>query len=309
MFSPSHLLDIVPRIAEVLDEPMGDQSILPTYLLSRFTRQSVKVALGGDGSDELLMGYNAFRPLKVAWTLDRVPRVLRSATAGAARRAPTFVGGRHIKGIEFARRVDRTPLERLLSHLGSFKGEGRSVMSEATTATLPETVYGGLESTLINGGGHLGPADTTVFAYARGYLQEDILVKVDRASMANSLEVRAPFLDPNVVDLALSLPPNLRLRSFTGKYLLRRLMRGRIPAELIDRPKVGFGVPIDRWLRGPLQPLVREHLSPSRVAAAGYFDPQAVDGLVRQHASGEANRGNEIWLLLQFEMWRSRWLS
>jgi asparagine synthase (glutamine-hydrolysing) len=310
VMSQQRLLEIVPRIPEVLDEPMGDQSILPTYLLSEFTRRDVTVALGGDGSDELLMGYNSFRPLKAAWKLDWVPRPVRSAAAAAAKRSPNVVAGRHLRGVEFARRIEKTPLERLLSHLGSFKGDARGVLSGEARSALPPSVYSGVESSLVNGAsGGLGPADQTVFAYARGYLQEDILVKVDRASMASSLEVRTPFLDPNVVELAISAPPALRHRGLTGKYLLRRLMRGRIPSELIDRPKVGFGVPINAWLRGPLAPMLREHLSRDRIESGGYFHPSTVERLLDEHLSGTANRGNELWLLLQFEAWRDRWLS
>jgi len=311
IFSQDRVRDLVPRIAEILDEPMGDQSIFPTYLLSTFTQQHVKVALGGDGSDELLMGYNAYRPLKVAWTADAaMPRVVRRAAAATARRLPNRLGGVALRGVRFARRLDGKPSHRLLCHLGSFKGEARWVLSDSVRDQLPASIFGETDRVLLNGlSNGFGPADQTVIAYLRGYLQEDILVKVDRASMATSLEVRAPFLDPELIDFLLAVPPGLRLRGMTGKYLLRRLMRGRIPAEIISRPKIGFGVPLNLWLRESLAPLVREYLEPGRIAAAGFFDPLAVTRLVDEHLSCRGDRGHELWLLLQFELWRERWLT
>jgi asparagine synthase (glutamine-hydrolysing) len=288
---------------------MGDQSILPTYLLSQVTRRDVTVALGGDGSDELLMGYNAYRPLKAAWQLDRLPMPVRRFTAGVARSAPTRVGSRPIKTLKFARSVDHRPVHRLLAHLGSFKGDARSVLAEDVRRDLPPSVFNGAAHELLRGLGPLSPPDETVAGYLRGYLAEDILVKVDRASMATSLEVRAPFLDPGVIDFALRLPTRLKLRGFTGKQVLRNLMRGRIPDDIIDRPKQGFGVPLNDWLRESLSGLVREQLAPDRLAAGGLFDPAAVTAIVDEHLSGEFDHGLRVWLLLQFQLWRGRWLE
>jgi len=161
-----------------------------------------------------------------------------------------------------------------------------------------------------DGSNGIGPAEQTVLAYLRGYLQDDILVKVDRASMAASLEVRAPFLDPHVVDFLLKVPPSLKLRGLgPGKHLLRQLMRGRIPDAIIDRPKIGFGVPLNAWLRDSLAPLVREQLDERRLAEAGLFDPGAVRALVAEHMDGRRDHGHKLWLLLQFELWRSKWIG
>jgi asparagine synthase (glutamine-hydrolysing) len=157
--------------------------------------------------------------------------------------------------------------------------------------------------------GTLDAADRTVATYLRAYLQEDILVKVDRASMATSLEVRSPFLDPAIIDFALSLPAAVKLPRMRRKDPLRRLMRNRIPDRIIDRPKRGFGVPLSAWLRGPLSPLVNDYLSDERVATGRFFDPDAVSAIRKRHAAGNDDAGNQIWLLLQFEMWRDRWLS
>ena len=288
---------------------MGDQSIFPTLLLSRFTRNHVKVALGGDGSDELWMGYNAYKPLQIAWSLGR-SHVLTSGMAAVARTLPTQVGSRRLRGIQFARTLGQTPAARQLALLGSFSGDARWVMSEAVRCELPDDVQAEpVQRLSCDNGNRLEGADATVAAYLRGYLQEDILVKVDRASMAASLEVRAPFLDPRLIDLALASSPRQRLRGFVGKQPLRRLMRGRIPDILIDRGKMGFGVPLNQWLRESLAPMVTDYLSPSRLHDEGLLDVAAVQKLVKEHMSGEHDRGHQIWLLLQLEMWRERWAS
>ncbi len=309
IFSQNCLRELIPRIANVLDEPMGDQSILPTYLLSSFTQGHVKVALGGDGSDEVLMGYRTYLPLKAAWSIDRVPG-LAKLTASAARGCPDTVLGRRVRGLHFARQLDRSAWERLLIVLGHFRGDARWILTQQARDALPESVFSEPAvqmGQVVNGCRH--GAEETVLGYLRGYLQEDILVKVDRASMATSLEVRSPFLDPELVEFALGLPVNLRLRGRTGKYVLRALMRGRLPDALLDRPKVGFGVPLNQWLRESQRTLLLDYLSPARLRAQGIFDPRAVEALLRDHLHGEADRGHQLWLLLLYELWHERWLS
>jgi asparagine synthase (glutamine-hydrolysing) len=309
VFAAARMRDLIPRIAEVLDEPMGDQSIFPTFLLSTITREHVKVALGGDGSDEILMGYRSFLPLKVAWSLDRVPP-LRDAIAATASALPNEFAGRAIRGLAFARRLERPPVQRLLSVLGAFRGDARWVMAPSARSSLPSSGFDEPDRHFAApGGNRFSASDATVLAYLRGYLQEDILVKVDRASMASSLEVRSPFLDPEVVDFALALPPELRLRGRVGKYLLRILMRGRIPDEILDRRKVGFGVPLNQWLRGPLKDLLRDRLDRDLLRAQGLFDHDAVRSIVDEHLTGSVDRGRELWSLLLFQLWYDRWIE
>jgi len=310
LFSQARVRELVPRVAEILDEPMGDQSIFPTYLLSTVARGEVKVALGGDGSDELLMGYAAYRRLGFATPLDAAPMHLRRAVAGIARRLPTRLGPLPLRGVRSARRLDERPVPRLLAYLGSFKGAARWVLAAGVRESLPDGALEEGEHTLLGDLPQgLSPQNQAIAAYLRGYLQEDILAKVDRASMAASLEVRAPFLDPRLIDFLLSVPPGLKLNGRTSKYLLKRLMRDRLPREVVERPKAGFAVPLDAWLRESLSPLVREYLDAPRVAAAGLFDPAAVAQIVREHRQGHGERGRQVWLLLQFELWRERWLG
>jgi asparagine synthase (glutamine-hydrolysing) len=308
VFSKDEVRDLVPRVTELLDEPMGDQSIFPTYLLSRIAREHVKVALGGDGSDELFMGYRTYQALKVAWLIDGTPLAFAAKWVGRSLPStrPRVLARLH----RFGTGLDLRPEERLLSRLGSFHGNSRWILAQAHRDELGGSVFDEprreLERLLQ---GNLDAADRTIATYLRAYLQEDILVKVDRASMATSLEVRSPFLDPAIIDFALSLPTSVKLPGMRRKDPLRRLMRNRIPDRIIDRPKRGFGVPLSGWLRGPLLPLVQDYLSDQRLAAGGYFDPAGVRAILDRHIAGSDDAGNQVWLLLQFEMWRDRWIT
>jgi asparagine synthase (glutamine-hydrolysing) len=308
VFAEQDVLDLVPRVTELLDEPMGDQSIFPTYLLSTLARQHVTVALGGDGSDELFMGYRTYQALKAAWTVEESP--VGSLARWAGRLFPT--GGPDVvrKAGRLARSLSLRPEDRLLMRLGTFHGNSGWVLApslrQANGDTALDSAQPELQRVL---GDEAGSAERTIGTYLRGYLQEDILVKVDRASMATSLEVRSPFLDPDIIDFALSIPPDMKLRGMTRKDPLRRLMRGRLPDQIIERPKRGFGVPLSAWLRGALKPLVDDYLAPERLAASGYFDPAAVASIRARHTGGSDEAGNQLWLLLQFELWRERWLE
>lgn len=305
-FSAGQVLDLVPRITDLLDEPMGDQSIFPTHLLSSVARRDVKVALGGDGSDELFMGYRTYQALKLAWSIGAIPGLGRAGRV-AAHLIPTAPGiiGRVAR---FGRTLHLDPEQRLLSRLGSFQGASQWILSRGVREQIgaPALARG---TAALRPDDEVGPAERTVHAYLRGYLQEDILVKVDRASMATSLEVRSPFLDADLIDFALSIPSSTRLKGFTRKHPLRQLMRGRIPDRIIDRPKQGFAAPLNAWMRGPLSQMLRDYLSPDRITRAGIFDPDAVAGLLSRHFGGDDNAGQQSWLLLQFELWRERWLN
>jgi asparagine synthase (glutamine-hydrolysing) len=309
VFSAEKAREVVPDIASVLDEPMADQSILPTYLLSAFARRHVKVALGGDGSDELLMGYKAYKGLKAAWSLDALPRGLRSGIARSARRLPARLGPVNLRGKTFAERLDQPPELRQLCALGAYGGSARWVLSRESEGALDNDPFISLAGSLLADRAAFDGPGRTIESYSRGYLQEDILVKVDRASMAVSLEVRAPFLDPDLSECLSGIPHRWKLRGLTGKYVLRQLMRGRVPDAIIDRPKQGFGVPVNAWMRGPLSPLVRDYLAPSRLSRDGIFNPQRVLKLVNAHMDGDPSVGNRVWSLLLFELWKERWLG
>jgi asparagine synthase (glutamine-hydrolysing) len=310
IFSQDRIKSLVPEIATILDEPMGDQSIFPTFLLSLAASRRVKVVLSGDGSDEMLMGYHGFRPLQAAWMLDRLNPACGRVGATLARKLPDHLRSTDLKRVRFVQNLDRSPVQRMLANLGSLRGTPRWLLSEETREHLNGALLHSAEARLMKelplG---LDAADQSILAYVRGYLQEDVLVKLDRASMAASLEVRAPFLDPDLVDFMLAVPSRMKMKKGTGKYLLRRAMRGRIPDEIIDRPKLGFGVPVNAWLRESLRPVVEECLARDRVRAQGLFDPDAVDSVVRDHLSGARDRGHQLWLLVAFQLWHERWLE
>ena len=224
--SEARLLDLVGDVPSILDEPIGDQSILPTYLLSSFTRGSVKVALGGDGSDELLMGYKAYRALKIAWNLDRIP-IGGRRPAGLAS-APQSLLGVPLRGVRFCGLLDRVDTERLLSHLGSFKGDGEA--SHPTRARRsPSSVFEGAD--LVVGttfrAEHTSP---TTPSRLRSRLPARRHPREGRPGVHGDVaRVRAPFLDSDLIDLLLRTPEAYKLKGLTGKHLLRRLMRGRLP--------------------------------------------------------------------------------
>lgn len=303
------VLDLVPRVTELLDEPMADPSVIPTHLLSLFARRSVAVALGGDGSDEVLMGYRTYQALRLARWLDAVPGPLRAVVARTARRVPDRAGTAG-KARRFLAALDIPSEARLLNRLGAFGRSARSFLHP----DLRTAARGRAESDAIDeiGRSFQGAddwAERAIGAYVRGYLQEDILVKVDRASMAASLEVRAPFLAPAVVDFLATIPPSMKLSGFVRKDLLRRLMRGRIPDEIIDRPKQGFGAPLDAWFRGPLALLAESTLERGRVQAAGLLDPDRVALLLADHRSGAADHGNRLWSVVSLQLWHERWIG
>ena len=302
--SQDRLLELIPHVTDILDEPMGDPAVFPTYLLSKFTRGHVKVALGGDGSDELLMGYQDYQALKASQIFDVLPNGALRRISELVERLPTR------RAPYLGATLRETPQRRLLSLIGQFRGKSRWILSNDVRQQLPPSVYteADIAFAAATTGGD-GWADASIGAYLRGYLQEDILVKVDRASMAASLEVRAPFLDPDLMDFLATVSPSLKLRRMTRKFLLKRLMRGRIPDAIIDRPKHGFAVPLDTWFRGALRPLAVERLSPERVQAAGLLDPMAVDRVLSDHLAGRAERGHQLWLLLQLDLWCERWLE
>jgi len=309
IFPEQKAIELIPRVATILDEPMADESILPTHLLSRLAAGSVKVALGGDGADELLMGYVTYQGLKVAWQLERIPHFARALIARQARRLPNRLGPFRLRGKRFAESLAFTSMDSFLRAL-SRVSSAATLLSQDVRRDLPASVF---DEPALRFGEYIpkgaGSADSAIISYLRGYLQEDILVKVDRASMATSLEVRAPFLDPNVIDFLGGVKSSLKMRGLTRKSLLRRVMRGRIPDAIIDRPKHGFGVPVHRWLRASLRPLVREYLSPARLSQGGLFDPATVTTAVEEHLDGSQDHGNALWSLLLFELWRERWLD
>ena len=303
-FTATAMAELLPTIAEVLDEPFADASILPTYLLSRFTREHVTVALGGDGGDELLAGYPTFPADRVA-TFYPVPRLLhenvvmpladllpvstanfsfdfklkrflRGAGAPSGIRHPVWLGSfTQEEQRDLLVRPGRDPLE---TH--------RRAFGEAPTGDRVERL---------------------IYLYATTYLQDDILVKVDRASMACSLEVRAPFLDVELVEFLGRVPARLKLRRLDTKHLLKRALADVLPAGIAARAKKGFGVPVADWIKGELREVVQDELSTERLRRQGLFEPAAVERLLGDHLSGRRDHRKALWTLFMFQLWHRRW--
>ena len=306
------LLDILPAVGNFLDEPFADASVAPTYLLSAFARRHVTVALGGDGGDELFAGYQTF--LAEAWGrlyFDHTPASLRGAIAAAVRWLPTRSGyfSLDFKANQFLQGGDTPGPRRHQRWLASFPPEELpALLAPGFGQALSGDPLSAVDERV-----RTGPAvavwDRLLDFYARFYLPDDVNTKVDRASGAVGLEVRAPFLDTALVDFACRLPPHMRLRWRSPKYILKRAMRGHLPKEILTRRKQGFAVPVARWLREDLAPALRDELAPDKVRREGFFDPAFVDGLVGDHLSGRRDRRKALWTLFVFERWLDRWGS
>lgn len=310
-FAVGDVLDLLPEVAAWLDEPFGDASILPTHLLSRFAREQVKVVLGGDGADELLAGYPTFLAERPARLYRRLPRLARALSARAVARLP--VDHRNFsldfKLKQFVRGAGQPPALAHQRWLGSFAGpEIASLLVQPPTIDVEAEHLQRAERLAEP----LPPDDAltrSLWLYQDTYLPDDILTKVDRASMACGLEVRAPFLDHPLVESLARLPASYKLRGRTGKRLLRRAVVGKLPPAVLARTKKGFGIPVARWLRGPLTGLLDSRLHPDRLQRQGLFRPAAVARLVADHRHGRRDNRKPLWTLLMFQLWFDHWLG
>ena len=295
--------DVIPQLPAMYDEPFADSSQIPTHLVSRFAREQVTVALSGDGGDELFAGYNRHFAAPRMWErLSLLPRPLRAVAGVPLSRLPA--------GIWNALPGQRAP------HWGAKVQKGFRV---AGSARAFDDVYASFldewdERSPVLGVGEAAPLDLDPFpgapdalrmmyCDATTYLPDDILVKVDRAAMAVSLETRVPFLDHRVAAVAARIPLSMKIKDGRGKHVLRELLYRHAPRKLFERPKAGFAIPIGQWLRGPLRPWAEELLAPARLATEGYFDAGAVAARWRDHLSGRRDSTPALWAVLMFQAW------
>jgi asparagine synthase (glutamine-hydrolysing) len=293
---PDMLLGLIPKLPNLLDEPLGDASIIPTYLLSEFTRRHVKVALGGDGGDELFAGYPTLQAHRLAAYYMRAPRLLREGLVEpVVRRLPVSRGNLSFdfRAKRFVGGARYPIAERHQRWMGSFAPEERAVL-------LSRDVRHDLEN---GGAAYADPLNQVLLMDMRLYLENDILVKLDRASMMASLEGRVPMLNNDFVEYATHLPLNMKLRGLRSKFLLKRALRGLLPESILNRPKKGFGIPVAHWFRGPLKEQMLSVLSPERIARNGLFDASAVARLVSDHLEGRRDNRKQLWTLFAFELW------
>ena len=314
VLSGSACLELLPEVVGVLDEPFADPSILPTLLLSRFVRRHVTVALAGDGGDELFAGYDTFlahRPARLAALLPRPARAALGALVGWLPASPANMS-LDFRVKQFLRGLEVSPSLRHQAWIGSFlPGELPSLLhpdlrSLATPGTAWEEVLEEVEAAR-RAGVAPGSVDEALRFFLGRYLADDILVKADRASMAASLEVRAPFLDTEVVEYALRLPASHKLGPWQTKRLLKRALRGLVPDEILTRPKKGFGIPMATWIRGPLRPLFEDLFSDGSLARAALFEARPLQAMLRRHLSGREDLRKPLWTLAAFLLWQRRW--
>jgi asparagine synthase (glutamine-hydrolysing) len=304
--------NLVSEIGAWMDEPFSDPSLVPTYLLSRFTRKHVTVALGGDGGDELFAGYQMYAGHRWAEVYKRIPPVLRRGVVEPfVRVLPVKTKNLSFdyKAVRFVTGAKYDTVARHHIWFGSFTPEEQEqVLTAEARAATNSDIYADARQIA----GECDDDDLVTQMQSvdtRLYLAEDILTKVDRASMAVSLEVRAPFLDPRVAEFAASLPCNYKLRRLKTKYILKKAVHDMLPGFVTRRGKKGFGVPVAEWLKVKLRPLARDLLSPERVRRAGVFNPDYVARLQDEHERGVANHRKLLWTLLMFELWHESFVE
>jgi asparagine synthase (glutamine-hydrolysing) len=310
MVTAQEAQQVIPRLPTLYCEPFADPSQIPTFLVSQLARRDVTVALSGDAGDELFGGYDRYR---WAQRVASVPRVLRRAGGAALNALPAQAWSALL-----------TPVSPLLPRelRTGDRADRLRKLATVLSASSDDAVYQQMISFWpagANPAAH-GPELRTVFSDPpctqrdfetrmmmldmRSYLPDDILVKVDRAAMAVSLETRVPMLDHRIVEFALRLPLHQKMRQGQGKWILRRLLDRYVPPSLMDRPKKGFGIPVHDWLRGPLRPWAEELLSEQRLRSSGLIDAAPVRALWRQHVEGRSDWGYRLWPVLMFEAWR-----
>jgi len=311
---PSHAIDLIPQLPSWYDEPFADSSQIPTLLVSELAREHVTVVLSGDGGDELFAGYSRYAYVEsLLGVVRHVPISMRPWLQRLLRRIPQQVWGAFgrlgIGAGSLGRRVAK--LTDLLD-AGVEEQLYRTMVGQwpdptAVVCDSYEPVEAFWRGTL---GGEIPDfIERMQFIDMVTYLPDDILTKVDRASMAVSLEARTPLLDHRVVEHCFRLPRHLKVRNGVSKWLLREVLYRHVPRPLIDRPKMGFGVPIDHWLRGPLRDWAEALLDERRLVAEGFFRPRLIRERWEQHLSGQINWQYQLWCVLMFQGWHEHWAS
>jgi len=308
--SPRDLLDLIDDVFQINDEPFSDASIIPTYLLSKFTRQNVTVVLSGDGGDELMAGYPTFQALKFAKIYRHFPGIFRELVLRTAGLLPAsfnnfsldFKLKKILSGYEYPLEIQNQLWLGSFAPVGSQKlllkevanqidfGQSFSEISQFIKQTKDEL----LENRII-------------YLYLKQYLSDDILTKADKASMFASLEVRAPFLDYRLVEFINSLSYNLKLKGWTTKYALKELMKDKLPKNIINRPKKGFGVPIAKWINSELKDFTFDLLNERDIEKQGIFNYSEIKKILNEHMDKKVDHRKKIWTLLMFQGWYRRW--
>jgi asparagine synthase (glutamine-hydrolysing) len=302
---------VIPKLADIYDEPFADSSQIPTFLVSQLARQHVTVALSGDGGDELFAGYNRYaQGESIRRRIASLPMPARRALARSLSALSPKALDRLGALIPQARRPANIG-EKLHKLAGVITRDTAAVYRQLTSQwpNSERVVIGGIEPRWPAATAPQLPVEGIALMQALdtlGYLPGDILTKVDRASMAVSLEARCPLLDHRIVEFAWSLPANLKIREGQAKWLLRQVLYRHVPPALVDRPKAGFSIPVGGWLKTALRDWAEDLLDESKLRQAGYFNPKPIRELWQDHLDGRRNGQYALWSILMFEDWRRR---
>lgn len=316
-FKIDELLEVLPQVIGKLDEPLADASILPTYLLAHFTRQHVTVALSGDGGDELFAGYPTYLAHKFSGLAKVLPKSLLSALipflSRAARMLPIMKHSPNLsteyKVKRFVSGLDDNLAKQYLNFMGPINLATKAQLLNFSPNN--SDIDPGVEfiEQLLHQAQDFDKQKQLQYLDFMAYLSEDCLVKTDRASSFNSLEVRVPFLSPEIVEFCFSLPSIYHLKNLTLKFLFKQTVKDLLPARIVNRPKKGFGIPVHKWLKNELKPIVVEYLNKSRLEKQGLFNPLLIQQVINEHQSGKEDQRTFLWSLLIFQLWYDKWLK
>jgi asparagine synthase (glutamine-hydrolysing) len=306
-------LEVLPTLVEHYGEPYADSSAIPTYYVSKETRKFVTVALNGDGGDESFAGYERYMAMRIAETYHRLPRVLRKALIEKPiNLVPTSeIQKSRVRDVKrFLQAASLPKTERYFRWMSAFNSDAKNEIytDEFSREISNNNPIQYLEKWFVKANG-AGILDTTLLTDQMTYLPNDLLVKVDIASMANSLEARSPFLDHKLIEFAASLPENIKARRFETKSFLKRIAARLVPREVIYRRKMGFGVPIGKWFRADMKNFVREILLSEKSLNRGIVKPKMIEKYVREHTSAERDHAFQLWTLLMLELWFQRFID
>jgi asparagine synthase (glutamine-hydrolysing) len=320
--SPKEALNVIPSLPDMYDEPFADASAVPTYLVSRLTRSRVTVALSGDGGDEQFAGYVRYWSTReMHRAFQYLPLQTRQLAYNLCKRIPhSLMANGYRYAREWLPRRFRVAnfIEKWNKLINLMKEDQVSELFRSTVCVWSKDELARLIRTPLTVSRFEAAFDTAaawpmlsqlMFVDQNTYLQDDMLTKVDRASMAVGLEVRVPLLDHRVLEYSCKLPENMKYHNGNGKYLLKKLLSRYVPETLYERPKMGFGVPIESWFRNELKPLLMDYLSLDHLKREGLFDCTTVQTMIMEHMSGKTNHQYRLWALLMWEMWRERWLE
>jgi asparagine synthase (glutamine-hydrolysing) len=305
---------LLPVLVSHAEEPLADNSMIPLYLLSAFARERVKVALSGDGGDELLAGYITYKASRFASWYRLLPGPLRrgvvrplveSLPASQTKYGAAMLARRFVEGVENPPLADHCSWRQIISP----REKARLYLPEMQSAVESFDPIAEYAATGDDCPDWLSPLERRMHVDLAFHLPNDMLVKVDRMSMAHGLEVRVPLLDLELVKTCLSLPPEYKLRRGTGKYILKQCLQGVLPPPVLHRKKAGFLIPLEKWLRGPLLPLLRDGSFLSLLQEIGSLSPQRVGTMVEEHASGRRDHAYPLFTLLVLAAWWRRWIS